>query len=77
MRGNASIHLRLCVVMHYMILSLLIVMHYIGGLFMLEELFQLSRVYLREHQFSHRRSDFQSNGFLSHRLSILAGPREV
>jgi len=44
---------------------------------MLEELFQLSRVYLREHQFSHRRSDFQSNGFLSHRLSILAGPREV
>lgn len=44
---------------------------------MLDELLQLSRVYLREHQFSHRRSDFQSKGFLSHRLSILAGPRGV
>lgn len=44
---------------------------------MLDELFQLSRVYLREHQFSHRRSEFQSKGFLAHRLSILAGPRGV
>lgn len=47
------------------------------GAIMLEQLYQISRIYLQANDFSYHRASFQSASFLSHRLSILAGPRGV
>ena len=44
---------------------------------MLDQLYQISRIYLQANNFSYHRSSFQNANFLSHRLSILAGPRGV
>lgn len=44
---------------------------------MLEQLYQISRIYLQTNNFPYHRSSFQAANFLSHRLSILAGPRGV
>ena len=44
---------------------------------MLEKLYQISRIYLQANAFPYHRASFQADNFLSHRLSILAGPRGV
>ena len=43
----------------------------------LEQLYQISRIYLQANNFPYQRAAFQDPHFLSHRLSILAGPRGV
>ena len=44
---------------------------------MLEQLYQISRIYLQANNFPYQRAPFQDPNFLSHRLSILVGPRGV